>query len=74
MSETQIIKTEEQIKEEHNKYVNEVIEKVSTKNFKIYFYCIICRTQNNMIKDSLHEGCRFNIEKLHERGGKCGCN
>jgi len=39
MSETQIIKTEEQIKEEHNKYVNEVIEKVSTKNFKIYFYC-----------------------------------
>ena len=26
MSETQIIKTEEQIKEEHNKYVNEVIE------------------------------------------------
>lgn len=39
MSETQIIKTEEQINEDHNKFVNEVIEKISTNNFKIYFYC-----------------------------------
>jgi glycosyltransferase involved in cell wall biosynthesis len=38
MSETQV-KTEEQVKEEHNKFVDEVIEKVASKNFKIYFYC-----------------------------------
>jgi glycosyltransferase involved in cell wall biosynthesis len=38
MSETQV-KTEEQVKEEHNKFVDEVIEKVASKNFKINFYC-----------------------------------
>jgi glycosyltransferase involved in cell wall biosynthesis len=38
MSETQV-KTEEQIKEEHNKFVNEVIDKVATNKFKMYFYC-----------------------------------
>ena len=38
MSETKE-KTEEQIKEDHNKFVNEVIDKISGKNFKIYFYC-----------------------------------
>lgn len=38
MSETQV-KTEEQVKAEHNKFVDEVIEKVASQNFKIYFYC-----------------------------------
>jgi glycosyltransferase involved in cell wall biosynthesis len=38
MSETQL-KTEEQVKEDHNKFVNEVIDKVATNNFKFYFYC-----------------------------------
>lgn len=37
--ETQVIKTEEQIKEEHNKFVNDVIEKIAEQKFKIYSYC-----------------------------------
>jgi hypothetical protein len=39
MSETQVIKTEEQLKEEHNKFVNEVIGKISEKDFRIFLYC-----------------------------------
>lgn len=38
MSETQV-KTEEEVKVEHNQFIDEVIKNVSTKNFKIYFYC-----------------------------------
>lgn len=38
MSETQV-KTEEQLKEDHNKFVDGVIEKISNNNYKFYIYC-----------------------------------
>ena len=38
MSETQV-KTEEQVKEEHNKVIGDVIDKVAANNFNFYFYC-----------------------------------
>src|ERR1035437_8316323 len=39
MSEVTQIKTEEQLKEEHNKFVDGVIEKISNNNYKFYIYC-----------------------------------
>lgn len=39
MSEETQVKTEEQVKEDHNKFVNEVIDKVASKDFKLYIYC-----------------------------------
>jgi len=38
MSETQV-KTEEQVREEHNKFVDDVIGKVANNDHKIYIYC-----------------------------------
>lgn len=38
MSETQV-KTEEQIKGEHNKFVDEIIGKITNNNYKFYIYC-----------------------------------